>query len=112
MENVRGCHNGISSIHGITWTIANPSNTTDLTLKHMFDISTRLVSEQYEVFGLETIGWDNHSRKYLSLIGDERVVNLQRMKVYVFSFRILYCVLVIFSKNANRTMHGKTDWDG
>ena len=30
-------------------------NTTDLTLKQMFDISTRLVSEQNEISGLETI---------------------------------------------------------
>ena len=29
-------------------------NTTDLTLKQMFDISTRLVSEQDEISGLET----------------------------------------------------------
>ena len=34
-------------------------NTTDLTLKQMFDISTRLVSEQDEISGLETIGWEN-----------------------------------------------------
>ena len=33
-------------------------NTTDLTLKHMFDISTKLVSEQDEISGLETIGWE------------------------------------------------------
>ena len=31
------------------------ANTTDLTLKLMFDISTRLVSEQDEISGLETI---------------------------------------------------------
>ena len=36
-------------------------NTTDLTLKQMFDISTRLMSEQEEISGLETIGWENHS---------------------------------------------------
>ena len=61
------------------------ANTTDLTLKQMFDIPTRLVSEQDEISGLETIGWENHSWKYLSLIGDERVINLQRTKIYVFS---------------------------
>ena len=38
-------------------------NTTDLTLKQMFHISTRLVSEQNEISGLETIGWENHSWK-------------------------------------------------
>ena len=65
------------------------ANTTDLTLKHMFDISTRLVSEQDEISGLETIGWENHSWKYLSLIGDERVIILQRTKVYVFSDSVL-----------------------
>ena len=44
-------------------------NTTDLTPKQMFDISTRLVSEQDEISGLETIGWENHSWKYLSCMG-------------------------------------------
>ena len=47
-------------------------NTTDLTLQHMFDTSTKLVSEQDEISGLETIGWENNSWKYSSLIGDER----------------------------------------
>ena len=36
------------------------ANTTDLTLKQMFDISTRLVSEQDEISRLETVGWENH----------------------------------------------------
>ena len=65
------------------------ANTTDLTLKQMFDISTKLVSEQDEISGLETNGWENHSWKYLSLIGDERIINLQRTKVYVFSDSVL-----------------------
>ena len=86
-------------------------NTTDLTLKQMFDISTKLVSEQDEISGLETIGWENHSWKYLSLIGDERVINLQHTKVYVlFGF----CVVSWedFRKILNLTMHGNKDWDG
>ena len=65
------------------------ANTTDLTFKQMFDISTKLVSEQDEISGLETFGWDNHLWKYLSLIGDERIINLQRTKVYVFSDSVL-----------------------
>ena len=36
------------------------ANTTDLTLKQMFDISTKLVSEQDEISGMETICWENH----------------------------------------------------
>ena len=70
------------------------ANTTDLTLKQMFDISTRLVSEQ-EISGMETISWENHSWKHLSLIGDERVINLQRTKVYVISDSVL-CLGKIF----------------
>ena len=83
LVNVYGCNNGISSIHGKNFLNNCQSivNTTDLTLKQMFDISTRLVSEQDEISGLETIGWENHSWKYLSLIGDERIINLQRTKV-------------------------------
>ena len=55
----------------------------------MFDISTKLVSEKDEISGLETTGWENHSWRYLSLIGDERIINLQRTKVYVISDSVL-----------------------
>ena len=34
---------------------------------------------------MKTINWENFSWKYLSLIGDEQVINLQYTKVYVFS---------------------------
>ena len=46
-------------------------NTKDLTLKRMFDISAKLVSEQDETYGGNTIDWEDYSRKCLSLIGDE-----------------------------------------
>ena len=64
-------------------------NTTDLTMKQMFDISTRLVSEHDEISGLETINRENSSWRYLSLIGHEQVINLQRTKVDVFSDSVL-----------------------
>ena len=70
-------------------------NTTDLTLEQMFDVSTGLVSEQNEISSLETAGWDNHSWKHLSLIGEERVISLQRTKVHVFSDSVL-CLGKIF----------------
>ena len=76
-------------------------NTTDLTLKQMFDISTKLVSEQDEISGLETIGWENHSWKYLSLIGDE-TVSCTHKGPRLFRF----CVVSWFSKTPNRRMHG------
>ena len=37
--------------------------TTDPTLKQLFDISEKLVSEQEEISALETIGWENRSWK-------------------------------------------------
>ena len=64
-------------------------NTKDLTLKQMFDISARWVSEKDEISGLEIFGWQNHSWKYLSLLDDEQVISLQRTKVYVFSDSVL-----------------------
>ena len=70
-------------------------NTADLTLKQMFDISAKLVAEQDEISNLETIGWEKHSWKYLSLIDDERIIDLQRTKVYVFSDSVL-CLGKIF----------------
>ena len=71
------------------------ANTTDLTLKQMFDISAKLVTEQDEISGLETNGWEKHSWKYLPLIDDERVIHLQRTKVNVFSDSVL-CLWKIF----------------
>ena len=64
-------------------------NTSDLTLKKMFDIAAKLESEQDEIFQMDTIPWEKHSWKYLSLIGDETIINLQRAKVYVFSDSVL-----------------------
>ena len=60
-------------------------NSTDLTLKQMFDITAKLVGEQEEINNVNKIHWEKHSWKHLSLIGDETVINLQRARVYVFS---------------------------
>ena len=70
-------NNYLGNCHSIT-------NTKDLTMKQMFDISAKLVSEQDEIYGVKTINWESSSWKSLSLIGDEQVINLQRTKVYVF----------------------------
>ena len=67
-------------------------NTADLTLKQMFDISANLVAEQDEISGLETIGWDKHSWKHLSLIGDE-THHQSPTRESLRLFRILCCVL-------------------
>ena len=86
------------------------ANTTDLTLKQMFDISTRLVSEQDEIYGVKTIDSEKHSWKYLSLIGDERVINLQRTKVYVFSDSVLHLCKIFENSQSNDAWKDRLGW--
>ena len=43
-------------------------STIDLTLKKMFDISAKLVGEQDEISNVDTIHWEKHSWKHLSVI--------------------------------------------
>ena len=76
----------------------------------MFDISTRLVSEQDEISGLETIGWENPSWKYLSLIGEERIINLQRTKVYVFSDSVLCFGKIQENTQSNDAWEQRLGW--
>ena len=76
----------------------------------MFDISTKLVSEQDEISGLETIGWENHSWKYLSLIVDERIINLQRTKVYVFSDSVLCLGKILQNPESNDAWDDRLGW--
>ena len=85
-------------------------NTADLTLKQMFDVSARLVSEQDEISGLETIGWENYSWKYLSLIGDERIINLQRTKVYVFPDSVLFLGKIFENPESNDACERRSEW--
>ena len=85
-------------------------NTTELTLKQMFDVSTRLVSEQDEISGLETIVWENHSWKYLSLIGDERIINLQRTKVHVFSDSVTSLGKIFENPESNDAWEQRFGW--
>ena len=68
------------------------------------------MSEQDEISGLETIGWENHSWKYLSLIGDERVINLQRTKVYVFSDSVLCLGRIHQNPDANESWKKRIEW--
>ena len=85
-------------------------NIADLTIKQMFDISAKLVTEQDEISDLEAIGWEKHSWKYLSLIGDERIINLQRTKVYVFSDSVLCLGKIHQHPNANESWKDRIEW--
>ena len=85
-------------------------NIADLTLKQMFGISAKLVGEQDEISGVETIRWEKHSWNFLSLIGDERVINPKARKST--SFRILCCVLGRSVRILNLTNLGRTGKNG
>ena len=64
-------------------------NSRDLTSKHMFDITAKLVGEQEEINNVDKIHWEKHSWTHLSLINDAVVINLQSTKVYVFLDSVL-----------------------
>ena len=83
------------------------NNTKDLTMKQMFDISEKLVSEQDEIYGVRTINWEHSSWKYLSLIGDEQIISLQRTKVYVFSDSVLCLSKILDNPLIERCMGTK-----
>ena len=85
-------------------------NTTDLTLKQMFDISAKSVGEQDEISNVDTIRWEKHSWKYLSLIGDERNINLQRAKVFVFSASVLCLGKIHQHPNAKKSWKDRIEW--
>ena len=85
-------------------------NSTDLTLKKMFDISAKLVGEQEEIFNVDKVHWEKHSWKHLSLIGDETVINLHRAKVYVFSDSVLCLGRVHRHPTSNEAWKERIGW--
>ena len=85
-------------------------NSTDLTLKKMFDITVKLVGEQEDINNMDKIHWERHSWKHLSLIGDETVINLQRAKVYVFSDSVLCLGKVHQHPESNKAWKERIGW--
>ena len=86
-------------------------NTEDLTMKQMFDISEKLISEQSdEIYGVNTINWEDSSWKHLSLVGDEQVINLLHTKVYVFSDSVLCLGKMNENPQSNFAWEDKLTW--
>ena len=85
-------------------------NSTDLTLKKMFDITVKLVGEQEEINNVDKIHWEKHAWKHLSLIGDETVTNLQCAEVYVFSDSVLCLGRVHQHPQSNKAWKEKIGW--
>ena len=62
----------------------------NLTMKQMFGISEKLISEQSnEISGVNTINREDSSWKHLSLVGGEKVISVSNTKVYVFSDSVI-----------------------
>ena len=86
-------------------------NSEDLTMKQMFDISEKRISEQSdEIYGVNTINWEDSSWKHQSLIGDEEVISLSHAKVYVFSDSVLYLGKMSENPQSNYAWEDKWTW--
>ena len=86
-------------------------NTQDLTMKQMFDISEKLITEQSdEIYGVKTTNWENSSWKYLSLVDDEEVVSLLHTKVYVFSDSLICLGKVYENPQSNVAWEDRLTW--
>ena len=80
-------------------------------MKQMFDISAILVSERDE------IPWSDNNLlgKFFMeefVFGDEQVISFQRTKKGLRLFRFRFCVLVMYTRTSNQTLHGDKDWSG
>ena len=83
----------------------------DLTKKQMFDISEKLIAEQSdEIYGVNTINWDDSAWKHLSLIGGEEVISLSHTKVYVFSDSVLCLGKMNETPQSNTVWEDKLRW--
>ena len=83
----------------------------DLTMKQMFDTSEKLITEQSdEMYGLNTISWDDSSWKHQSLIGDEEVISLSHAKVDVLSDGVLCLGKMNENQQSNTVWEDKLTW--
>ena len=80
-------------------------------MKQMFEISGKLITEQsYEIYGVNTINWEDASWKYLSLVGDEEVISLLHTKVYVFSDSVLCLGKMNENPQSNYAWEDRLTW--
>ena len=80
-------------------------------MKQMFDILEKLIAGQSdEIYGVNTINWDDSSWKYLSLVGDEEVISLSHARVYVFSDSVLCLGKMNQNPQSNTVWEDKLTW--
>ena len=59
------------------------------------------MGDRDEISNVDTIRWEKHSWMYLSLIGDETIINLQRAIVCVFSDSVLCLGKILENTQSN-----------
>ena len=108
--NVYGCDDECSDIHGEEFPRQSEFHCEYHRSYTEENVICKLVGEQDEISGLETIGLEKHSWKYLPPIGDERIINLQRAEVYVFSDSVLCLGKIHQRPNANESWKDRIGW--
>ena len=84
---------------------------TNLTLKQMVEISEKLiVGQSDEIYGVNTINWEDSSWKHLSLVNDEEVISLSHAEVYVFSDSVLCLGKVNQNPTSNIVWERQLGW--
>ena len=79
-------------------------------MKQMFDISEKLIAGQsVEIYGVNTINWDDSSWKHLSLVSDEEI-SLSHAKVYIFSDSVLCFGKMNENPQSNTVWEDKLTW--
>ena len=110
--NVYVCNNGISSIHGKEFPKQSEFHCeycrshTEANVRHICEISGRTRRDLR--FGNDSLG--KNSWEYLSLIGDERIINFQRTKVYVFSDSVLCLGKIHQNPEPNEAWKKRIEW--
>ena len=97
--------NYTDNLHSIKNTLEN------LTLKKIFEISEQLILEQSdEIFGVFQISWESSPWKHLSLIGDEEVISLSYVNVYVFLDSVLSLGKMNENPQSNYVWEDRLTW--
>ena len=80
-------------------------------MKEISDTSEKLiVGQSDEMYGVNTIDWEDSLWKQQSLIGDEEVISLSHAKVYVFSDSVLCRGKVNENPQSNIVWEEKLTW--
>ena len=112
MGNVHVCNIGFSSILGeelpgqLSIHCEHKRPHTETNVRHICKIS---VLTRWDLW-IGNNWWENHSWKYMSLIGDERVINLQRIKVNVFSDSVLCLGKIFKNPQSNDAWEQRLGW--